>query len=332
MDDKKMKHNFTSISFDELRFTKEDRNKVFDQINNLENSNQTQKKFSFSISKQFSVFTASLLAVGLCIVLFMPSLLGNVNNENNESNVSGVVAQEDKYFTTLFTVKDENDRIPINLLLTYSKEKRMMKVLSIPRDTYVPIDKNDGTTTHDKLAFAYVSGSEGAESVRTTVSKLFDLPIDHHAVMDLETFSSLIDSVNGIEYELQEDIVVRAISQVSFEFKKGTNRLNGEEVVALMMVATEGRRLDEENQLNIINAVVNQTLNLLQQSQLEQYTTKIEGNFPIDQMFENKIDLPSIQSVSIIDGMTDTMIDEKYYIKFEKEFLNSVAAELTTFN
>ncbi len=33
-------------------------------------------------------------------------------------------------------VKDENNRIPINLLLTYNKDKNMMKVLSIPRDTY----------------------------------------------------------------------------------------------------------------------------------------------------------------------------------------------------
>lgn len=332
MDDKQLKSKLTPISFDELRFTKEDRKKVFDQIHNHENSNQSQKKSFSSISKQFSVFTASLLVVGLCIVLFIPSFLGNVNNENNENNASGVVAQEDEYFTALFMVKDENDRIPINLLLTYSKDKKKMKVLSLPRDTYVPIDKNDGSSTHDKLTFAYVYGSDGAESAKTTVSKLFDLPIDHYAVMDLETFSSLIDSVNGVDYELEEDIEVRAISQVSFEFKKGTNRLNGEEIVALMMAATEGRRLDEENLLKIINAVVNQTITGLTQSQLNQYTNKIEGYFPVEQLVENKMELSSIQSVSLVDGMTDTMIDEKYYIKFEKEFLNSISEELTTFN
>ena len=235
--------------------------------------------------------------------------------------------------TTLFTVKDDNNRIPINLLLTYSKDKKMMKVLSIPRDTYAPIlDKNDGTTSYDKLTFAYVYGSGGAENVRTTVSKLFDLTIDYYAVMDLETFSTMIDSVNGIDYDLQEDIRVRAISRVAFEFKKGTNRLNGEEVVALMMDATVGRSLDEEDQLNLINAVINQTINVLPQTQLKQFTTKIEGNIPIEQLLENKMELPSIQSVSLIDGMIDTMIDEAYYIKFEKDFLNSVSEELTTFN
>ncbi len=330
MDDKRIRDQFNNMSDYDLNFTKEDRNKVFERINKMEKSNLMQKISLGSISKQISIITASILVVCLCIILFIPSIFHeNVTNENNGSNVSGIGSQEVEYLTTLFMVKDENNRIPINLLLTYSKDNKMMKVLSIPRDTYVPIEKSDGTTIYDKLTFAYAYGSEGAESVRTTVSNLFDLPIDYYVVMDLKTFSSMIDSVNGIDYNLQEDIQVRAISKVSFEFKKGTNRLNGEEVVALMMAATEGRRLDEENQLNIINAVLNQTRNVLPQSQ---YTTQIEGNFPIDQLLESKMALSTIQSVSLIDGMTDTMIDEKYYIKFEKEFLNSVSEELTTFN
>jgi len=330
MDDKRIRDQFNNMSDHDLSFTKEDRNKVFERINKMEKSNLMQKISLRSIPKQFSIITASILVVCLCIILFIPSIFHeNVRNENSGSNVSGVGSQEVEYLTTLFMVKDENNRIPINLLLTYSKDNKMMKVLSIPRDTYVPIEKSDGTTIHDKLTFAYAYGSEGAESVRTTVSNLFDLPIDYYVVMDLKTFSSMIDSVNGIDYNLQEDIQVRAISKVSFEFKKGTNRLNGEEVVALMMAATEGRRLDEENQLNLINAVLNQTRNVLSQSQ---YTTQIEGNFPIDQLLESKMALTTIQSVSLIDGMTDTMIDEKYYIKFEKEFLNSVSVELTTFN
>ncbi|MEH7223229.1 LCP family protein [Bacillus sp. JJ1566] len=332
MDDKRIKDKFNNMSFQELTFTKEDRRKVFEQINKMEKSNNTQKKSLVSIPKQFSVFTASLLVVGLCIVLFIPSILqGNYNNENNGRNASGVVPQEDGYFTTLFMVKDENNRIPINLLFTYSKDKKMLKVLSIPRDTYAPIlDKNDQTTPYDKLSHAYANSSGGAEDVRTTVSNLFDLKIDYYAVMDLETFSTMVDSVNGIEYNLQEDIRVRAISQVAFDFKKGTHRFNGEEVVALMMAATV-RELGEDSLLNLIKAVINQTINVLPETQLKQFMTNMEGSFPIEQLVENKKELPTIQSVSLVDGMIDTMVDESYYIKFEEEFLNSVIDELTTF-
>ncbi|NEU31346.1 LCP family protein [bacterium LRH843] len=331
MKDKNLKDTFNHMSNQELTFTKEDRDEVFEQLYKIEKNN-IQKKSPVSISKKFAPLAASMFAVGLCLFFFIPIILqGNVNNENNETNLNGIVSQEDDYFTTLFMVKDENNRMPINLLLTYSKDKKMMKVLSIPRDTYAPISNNDGITPYEKLSHAYVNGS-GAEKVRTTVSNLFDLTIDYYAVMDLETFSMMVDSVNGIDYDLQEDIRVRAISQVAFEFEKGPNRLNGEEVVALIMDATVGKSLDEEEQLNLINAVINQTINVLPQTQLKQFTNKIEGNIPIEQWLENIKELHSIHSVSLIDGMIGTKIDEAYYIKFEKDFLNSVSEELTTFH
>ncbi|WP_153732766.1 LCP family protein [Sporosarcina obsidiansis] len=329
MEDKRVKAKFTNKEDHELTFTKEDRNKVFEQIRKMEEEFHPQKKWLGKLVP----LAVSLVMVSLCIVLFIPSILqGNIITKNNGTNSHGVVSQTDKDFTALFTVKDEDNRVPINLLLTYSKEKKMMKVLSIPRDTYAPIVDTKGTTSYDKLTFAYGNGSGGAESVKTTVSKLFDIPIDYYTVMDLETFSTMIDSVNGIDYELSEDIRVRAITKVAFEFQKGTNRLNGEEVLALLMDATVGRSLDEDDLLHLIRTVMNKTKNEIPQPQLTQFTTKIEGNMPIEQLVENKMELDSIQSVSLIDGMKDELIDERYYITFEKDFLHSVSEELTTFN
>lgn len=334
MEDKRLRDQFYNTSEQDLRFRKEDRDEVFEQIHKLEKKNITQKKSLVSSSKRFAPLTVSLLVVGLCIVLFMPSILpGNLHEESNRSDASGTVLQEDKVITTLFTLKDENNRIPINILITYSKDKKMAKVLSLPRDTYVPIlNKNSGTTKYDKLTFAYVDGIGGAENVRTTVSKLLDLTIDYYAVMDLETLSTLIDSVNGIDYDLPEDIRVRAISQVAFEFKKGTNRLNGEEIVALMMAATEGRIVGEENLLNLISAVMNKTKSEIPQAQLKELTTKIEANTSIDHLLENKIEMNSVKSLSLSEGIKSEMIDSKYFITFEKDFLNSISEELTAFN
>jgi len=333
MDDKRMKDKLNHMPFQELTFTKEDRKKVFEQINKIEKSNSTQKKSKVPFSKQISVITASILVVGLCIVLFMPSLLqGNFYNENNENNASGVVTEKE-YSSILVMVKDENDRLPVNLLLTYSKDKKKIKFLSLPRDTYSPIvDKHDKATSYDKLSHAYVNSLEGAEDVKTTVSKLFDLPIDYYAVIDLESFSNMVDSVNGIEYELQEDIRVRAISQVAFEFVKGKQRLNGEEVVALLMDATVESSLNEEHLLNIISTVINQTISILPESELKQFGSKIAGNIPIEQWLESNKELPSMQFVSLIDGMKNSTIDETFYIQFEEEFLHSVTEELTTFD
>lgn len=311
MKDRSLKDTFSQMSNQELTFSKEDRDEVFEQLYKMEKNN-IQKKSLVSISKKFAPLTVSLLAVGLCLFFFMPMILQeNIINKNNETDSIGVVAQEDEYFTTLITVKakDMDNRIYLNLVLTYSKDKKMMKVLSIPSDTYAPIlDKNDGTTSYDKLLFAYAYGTGGAENVRTTVSKLLDLTIDYYAVMDLENFSTVIDSV------------------------KGTNHLNGEEVVALLMDATAGKSLAEDDLLNLISTVMNKTKNELPQTQLKELTTKIEGNVPFEQLFENKMELPLIQVVSLIEGMMDTQIDGAYFIKFENDFLNSVSEELTRYN
>jgi len=332
MEDKRLRDKLYNTSDQELRFTNEDRNKVFKQVHKMGEEFNPKKKWLVSLSK-LAPLTVSLVMVSLCIILFVPSILqGNFINESRLTDINGVVSQSDKDFTALFTVKDEENRIPINLLLTYSKDKKMMKVLSIPRDTYAPIVDKDGTTSYDKLTFAYVDGSGGAESARTTVSKLFDIPIDYYAVMDLETFSKMIDSVNGIDYDLQGDIRVRAISRASFEFQKGTNRLNGEEVLALLMDATVRNSLDEGDLFNLISAVINKTTSEIPQTQLKQFTTEIEGNIPIEQLLADIEELHSIQLVSLIDGMKDDSIDEKYYITFDKDFLNSVSEELTTFN
>ena len=47
------------------------------------------------------------------------------------------------------------------------------------------------------------------------------------------------DGAKGINYDLQEEIQVRVITKVAFDFEKGIHHLNGEEVVALLMSISE---------------------------------------------------------------------------------------------
>ncbi|MER2037638.1 MAG: LCP family protein [Solibacillus sp.] len=336
MEDKRIRDQIFNSSDQDLRFTKEDRNKVFDQIHNPE-KNKAQKK-SIIFSKNLVPLTVSLLVVGLCLFLFMPSILpSEVINESSPS-VTREPVGETEFLTSLITVKsiEMENRIYLNLLLTYSKDKKMVKIVSIPHDTYAPIGiNNDGSTMYDKLLFAYRFG--GAENVRSTVSKLVDLPIDYYAVIDLETISALIDAMDGIDYDLQEDIRIRAISQVAFEFDKGTNHLNGEEVVALMMAATEGISLEEQNLLNLMNAVMNKTENEIPPTQLKELFSKIEANVSLNGLLQNQIEINTIKTIPLSDGMVSeaeilSSTEGKHYYKFGKDFLNSVSEELTTFN
>ncbi|MEK4427420.1 LCP family protein [Solibacillus sp. FSL K6-1523] len=340
MEDKRLKDKLHKMSGRELTFTEEDRNEVFEQIRKLEEGPHTQKKSLIS-SKKLAPFTVSFLVVGLCLFLFLPSIFsGNLNKESNTIIANNPVVEEAEYLTTLITVKSKemDDRTYLNLLLTYNKEKKMMKVVSIPNAAFVPVANNDdGSIEYDKLLFAYNFG--GAENVRTAVSKLLDLPIDYYANIDLETFSTLINSVNGIDYELPEDMRVRAITQVAFDFKKGQQRLNGEEVVALMMAATvkEGIDLDEEDLLNLMTAVMNKTKSEILPTQLKELFAQLEANVSLDSLLDNQIKIDSIKLVSLSDGMITDHIPlssttGKFIYRFEADFLNSISEQLTTFN
>lgn len=340
MEDKQFRGKFNNISDQELNFTKEDRTEVFEKIHSLQKS-EIQKKSLIVPSKLIPV-TTTLLIVGLCLFLFLPSMLpGNLNKEissislNKETNptVAGTTGTDEaKVLTTLITVKSEemDDRIYLNLLLSYSTDKNMVNVVSIPYDTYVPVaEQDEGIALNDKLLFAYNHG--GAKNVRTIVSNLFDLPIDYHAVIELRSFSSLIDSIGGVAYHLQDDMTVRGITQGTMELKKGVNHLNGEGIVALMMAATEPNNLDEGNLLKLIEAVIDKAENETSSNKLKESLANSLSNI---QLLEK--DIKAFKQISLSGGMIDDAItisntEGKHIYRFDEEFLNEVSKELTTF-
>ncbi|WP_342573134.1 LCP family protein [Solibacillus sp. FSL K6-1781] len=340
MEDNRFRGKFNDRSDQELNFTKEDRTEVIEKIHSLQKS-KIQKK-SLILPIKIIPVTTALLIVGLCLFLFLRSMLPatinkeissiSVNKETNPTVAGTIGIEEAKVLTTLITVKSEemDDRIYLNLLLSYSTDKKMVKVVSIPYDTYVPVaEKDEGTVLNDKLLFAYNHG--GAKNVRTIVSNLFDIPIDYHAVIELRSFSSLIDSIGGVEYGLQDDITVRGITQAVLEFKKGANHLNGEGIVALMMAVTEPNNLDEGNLLKLMEAVIDKAENQTSSNKLKE---SLANSLSDIQLLDK--DIRAFKQISLRGGIIDDAItisntEGKHIYRFDDEFLNAVSKELTTF-
>lgn len=343
MEDKRLREKIHNSSHQHLSFTKEDRNAVFEEIRKQDENHHTQKNVS---SNKFVPITVSLLVIGLCMILFLPSMLsGDLIERSNSSNLSqesnksiATNALEAEFSTSLITVKSEvmDNRIYLNLLLTYNKDKKLMKVVSLPNDTYAPISENeDGTFFYDKLLFAYSFGD--AENVKKTVSKFLDIPIDYYAVLDLKTVSELIESMNGIEYEIQKDIRLRGVTQAAIDFEKGTHYFNGEQVISLMMAATDGFYLDHENLINLMNVVMNKAEDEIPKAKLKELFSQIETNTPLDHLVDNPREINSINSLPLNEGMISDVIPlgktvGKHIYRFEEDFLQAVKQELTTFN
>ena len=111
------------------------------------------------------------------------------------------------------------------MVLHLDKSRRRAQLVSIPRDSYVPVE---GTgTTKVNAAFSY----GGPELLAATVEDLTQLRIDHIAVIDFEGFRGLTEVVDGVDVVVPETV---HDSKRDKTWTAGEHHIEGEE--ALMYV------------------------------------------------------------------------------------------------
>ncbi len=94
--------------------------------------------------------------------------------------------------------KGNSDSIMILSLNTNTKK---VKIISIMRDTFVPME-NNGKTTHGKINSAYAKGPEHAIK---TLNNIFRLDISEYATVNFYGMTDIIDAVGGITATVTED-------------------------------------------------------------------------------------------------------------------------------
>ena len=104
---------------------------------------------------------------------------------------------------SLNSFKGNSDSIMILSLNTITKK---VKIISVMRDTLVPITYN-GKTTYGKINGAYSKG--GPELAVKTLNKIFGLDISEYATVNFFGMVDIIDAVGGIEAELTQGEVTK---------------------------------------------------------------------------------------------------------------------------
>lgn len=118
---------------------------------------------------------------------------------------------------------EEKSRTDTMMLVSWNKETEEVKVISFMRDIYADIPGYKST----KLNTAYFLG--GVQLVKDTVTSMFGIPIHHYALIDFESFETLVDIVapNGVEIEVEKDMS----EKIGVTLKKGIHKLNGKELL-----------------------------------------------------------------------------------------------------
>ncbi|MBA9026711.1 MULTISPECIES: LCP family protein [Bacillaceae] len=149
---------------------------------------------------------------------------------------------------------EESTRSDALILATFNQKDKSIKLLSIPRDSYVYVPKKDRYT---KITHAHAYG--GPKVTVETVENLLDIPVDYYVRMNFYAFIDIVNALDGIEvevpYELNEKNAEDQHNAIHLE--PGLQTLNGEEALALARTRKQDSDLLRgQRQQEIIQAMI----------------------------------------------------------------------------
>ncbi|MEH7120116.1 LCP family protein [Neobacillus vireti] len=221
------------------------------------------------------------------------------------------------------------------LVATLNKKEKSVKLLSIPRDSYVYIPGKD---KYDKITHAHAYG--GPKMTIETVQELLDIPIDYYVKVNFYAFIDAVNALDGIDVE-----VPYAISEKDSEdhhdavrLKPGMQTLNGEEALALARTRHQDSDIMRGmRQQEIIKAILKKALSIQSFSKhadlIEAVGNNMETNMSFNDM-KSLIDYGLAGSGLTIDTVNlkggDDYINGVYYYKLDEASVEETQQILKT--
>lgn len=156
---------------------------------------------------------------------------GSVISDEKYWSPDGIVADDGSLifgggFYTIDYRVIEADAI---VLLRADKERAQFTFTVFPTDAYV-----DMNGRYIKLSEVY--GRYGLDILMDKIYALTGITIDHHAVVSMNDFPALVDTLGGITYNIPFDMQYRDYAGgIDINLKKGAQRLDGQGVLDLLM-------------------------------------------------------------------------------------------------
>ncbi|MBP1949655.1 LCP family protein [Virgibacillus litoralis] len=212
MNNKKLdKELFAYLDDEELYFTKQDREETITKIQKKHNRKSNFKGLFQSIGPVTATFLVIILSIGVLLPIIYSG------DENDEIQLAS--KHNNNSFSVLLMGEEPRSRTSLNILLAYNSEDKSMKVVPVPRDTYVSIQDGQGETIKDKLIHAGAYGA-GTKTVMATVSQLFNIPIDYYATIPAERLAKSLSlnnndiKRNNFMHEIKENLTISKIKEL----------------------------------------------------------------------------------------------------------------------
>ena len=126
------------------------------------------------------------------------------------------------------------------LLFTFDPETNTARLLSIPRDLWVPIPgyESGKINTAYQLGETYQVAGGGPALVMNTLELLLGVPIDDYAQVDFRLFARFIDELGGVKIDVPEMVEISIIDDKIKKVSPGLQTLSGEVALASVRART----------------------------------------------------------------------------------------------
>ncbi len=191
--------------------------------------------------------------------------LAKVTNSIKKDKKSSGSAIKDPFTILLMGVDSTDEGLSKNtvangdslILITFDPKTLNATMLSIPRDSYVPIacwkNKAENKITH--------AAGYGTDCMVSTIENYFDVEIDYYAKINFKGLVHLVDAVGGIDVEVPKDLCTDDSSRgEEVCIKAGMQHLDGEGALVLARNRKQlaAGDLDRgQNQQLVIKALIN---------------------------------------------------------------------------
>ncbi|MBM7600148.1 LCP family protein required for cell wall assembly [Virgibacillus halotolerans] len=154
----------------------------------------------------------------------------------------------------------ESSRTDALMVATLNKDDKSVKLLSIPRDSYVYIPE---VGYESKINHAHAYG--GTKAAIDTVENLLDIPIDYYVKVNFEAFIDVVDAIDGIEYDVPYEFTEQDSTDKAnaIHLMEGEQKLDGEQALALARTRKMDSDLERgKRQQEIIKAIVQKSVSV----------------------------------------------------------------------
>lgn len=231
--------------------------------------------------------------------------------------------------------RGEPTRTDALILASLNKDDKSVKLLSIPRDSYVYISD---IGREDKINHAHAYG--GTRATLETVENLLDVPVDYYVKVNFHAFVDVVDAIGGIDvdvpYEFKESN--SSDKRDSIHLLPGKQRLDGEESLALARTRKQDTDVMRgQRQLEIVDAIVDKVTSISSVLKYDDVIDAVGQNMSTNMTFTemksffsyathgSKVDVEKLS----LEGY-DYQPGAVYYWQLDQESLASTISDLKT--